>query len=219
MSRKKNKNQQIMHKDDQNDCIRYLMKEMDPSEELLMERAMMEDDDLLIEVESLRQTLRRLDNLPKKNPPKDLTESIVAKAARHKENEKSRFTLFSFEPLKYVAAASVMIATALGSFWLMQDNSATPNQPTNQIESTSASTVTNSILSNTFRTSPVNLENDDTDPWIDKDNMLRFEDRQNQATADFESIFQNSFEKLKPLNEPFSEGTNPQSIYMTGSNQ
>jgi hypothetical protein len=34
------------------------MKEMDPSEELLMERAMMEDEDLLIEVESMRQTLK-----------------------------------------------------------------------------------------------------------------------------------------------------------------
>ena len=31
---------------DENACIRYLMKEMDPSEEVLMERAMMEDDDL-----------------------------------------------------------------------------------------------------------------------------------------------------------------------------
>jgi len=35
-----------------NACIKYLMKEMDPSEELLMERAMMEDEDLLIEVET-----------------------------------------------------------------------------------------------------------------------------------------------------------------------
>ena len=44
---------------DENAVIRYLMKEMDPSEEVLMERAMMEDDDLLIEVESMRQTLHR----------------------------------------------------------------------------------------------------------------------------------------------------------------
>lgn len=208
-----------MHKDDQNDCIRYLMKEMDPSEELLMERAMMEDDDLLIEVESLRQTLRRLDDLPEKNPPRGLTESIIAKAAKHKEGKRSSFTLISFDPLKYAAAASVMIATALGSFWLMQDNSATPNQPTNQIESTSASTVTNSILSNTFRMSPVNLESDDTDPWIDRDNMIRFEDGQNQATADFETIFRNSFDKLTPLTEPFSEETAPQRVHMTGTNQ
>ena len=42
---------------DENNAIRYLMKEMDPSEEMEFEKQMREDENLLIEVESLRATL------------------------------------------------------------------------------------------------------------------------------------------------------------------
>ena len=41
-------------------CIRYLMKEMDPSEEIEFEREMMKDEDLLIEVETLRKSFQKL---------------------------------------------------------------------------------------------------------------------------------------------------------------
>ena len=80
-------------RNEDNDCIRYLMKEMDPSEELLMERAMMEDEDLLIEVESMRQTLQKLDQLPKMDPPSDVAEAVMEKAAEQaKENRNDNYS-------------------------------------------------------------------------------------------------------------------------------
>ena len=61
---------------DENNAIRYLMKEMDPSEEMEFEKMMREDENLLIEVESLRATNRKLSDLPSKNPPKQLIKNI-----------------------------------------------------------------------------------------------------------------------------------------------
>ena len=60
--------------------IRYLMKEMDPSEEIEFERCMMEDENLLIEVECLRRSLEKTKQLPNFNPPESLTEEIPQKA-------------------------------------------------------------------------------------------------------------------------------------------
>ncbi|MDZ7694328.1 MAG: hypothetical protein U5K69_24935 [Balneolaceae bacterium] len=97
---------------DNNDSIRYLMKEMDPSEEVLMERSMMEDEDLLIEVECMRQTLNKIEkNLPKVEPPPDVTQAVINKAAKHKKQERSSgiipVSLGSYG-IGYIAAAAVV---------------------------------------------------------------------------------------------------------------
>ena len=58
MKKKDNKSLNMQINDD--GCIRYLMKEMDPSEEIEFEREMMKDEDLLIEVETLRKSFQKL---------------------------------------------------------------------------------------------------------------------------------------------------------------
>ena len=63
------------------------MKEMDPSEEMEFEKKIREDENLLIEVESLRATNRKLAGLPLQNPPKHLTQKIANEAKQLKEKK------------------------------------------------------------------------------------------------------------------------------------
>ena len=204
MTRKKNKNRRNML-NDENACIRYLMKEMDPSEEVLMERAMMEDDDLLIEVESLRQTLKRLDELPEKDPPTHVTESILEKASQEAERRTSS-NIFSFQPVRYAAAAVLILGVSVGSLWVYQQ---TGSEDTGQDN-----------LRTSEITAPMNImpaTESSTEPWVDRQNVLYFHDQFNEGGTKFDSIMKKSTDKLKPLSNPFYYSTGSRSIQMTGS--
>lgn len=204
MTRKKNKNQRNML-NDENACIRYLMKEMDPSEEVLMERAMMEDDDLLIEVESLRQTLRRLDKLPEKTPPAHLTESIVDYASEKAENRSSSH-IISFLPLRYAAAAVIVLGLSVGSLWVYQQ---TNSADSDKAVTKSAETV---LPLNVLPVSEIK-----TEPWVDRENVIYFHDQFNTGGNEFDTILQNSMRKLTPLSNPFQYSSGSRSLQMTGS--
>lgn len=204
MTRKKNKNRRNMLNDD-NDCIRYLMKEMDPSEEVLMERAMMEDDDLLIEVESLRQTLKRLDDLPKKNPPSHLTESILEKASEEAEKRRSS-NILSFQPVRYAAAAVLILGVSVGSLWVYQETGSGDAGQENLRAGEIAAPM--SVL-------PV--DENKMEPWVDNQNVIYFHDQFNEGSTEFDSIMKQSTDKLRPLNNPFYYNTGNRSIQMTGS--
>src|SRR5690625_114333 len=90
---------------DENACIRYLMKEMDPSEELLFKKKMEDDSDLLIEVESLRKVNERLFELPKMRPPAHLTRKILKEASVHYHSKERKRT----RSIYYSAAATIMV--------------------------------------------------------------------------------------------------------------
>lgn len=204
MTRKKNKNPRNML-NDENACIRYLMKEMDPSEEVLMERAMMEDDDLLIEVESLRQTLKRLDKLPEKDPPSHLTDSIMQYASEEAE-KRSSSTVFSFQPVRYAAAAVIILGVSVGSLWIYSENNSTETDRQN--------------LQASEVVSPMGLipvKQNSPEPWVDKQNVLYFHDQFNDGSTEFDSILKNSTNKLRPLSNPFYYNSGSRSIQMTGS--
>lgn len=206
MTRKKNKNQRNML-NDENACIRYLMKEMDPSEEVLMERAMMEDDDLLIEVESLRQTLKRLDQLPEKSPPAHLTNSIVEHASREAENRKQS-PFISLQPVRYAAAAVLILGASLGGLWVYQDlGSPNSNEGQAALQANEAR--------QTFNMLPVT--DSSTEPWVDRKDVLYFNDQFQTASTEYDSILKNSLNKLTPLSNPFYYNTGSRSLQMTGT--
>jgi len=201
---------------DENAPIRYLMKEMDPSEEVLMERAMMEDDDLLIEVESLRQTLKRLDELPEKDPPSHVSESIIKYAAEKAESRKSE-NILSFEPLRYAAAAVVILSVSIGSFWMYEQNgkaannaNATLNSETNEAGANLSDMAIPSLNVSSFG------ENN-TEPWVDRSDVIYFQDQYNSSTAEYDSILKNSLQKLTPLSNPSFYNTGNRSIQMTST--
>ena len=190
---------------DENACIRYLMKEMDPSEEVLMERAMMEDDDLLIEVESLRQTLKRLDKLPEKDPPSYLTESIIQQASEEAEKRTST-NIFSYQPMRYAAAAVLILGVSVGSLWVYQQSGSDEGTQNN--------------LRSSEMTAPMNIlpaTDNSVQPWVDRQNVLYFHDQFNGDATEFDSILKKSTDKLKPLSNPFYYNSGSRSIQMTGS--
>lgn len=191
---------------DENAPIRYLMKEMDPSEEMLMERAMMEDDDLLIEVESLRQTLKRLDELPEKNPPSHVSESVMEYAAEKAESNQPSY-LFASKPVQYAAAAVLVIGASLAGFWVIEQQGDTN---TSQI---SADMGNNAIPSLNISTGGENS----SDPWVDNKDILYFQDQFNSSSAEYDSILKNSMQKLTPLTNPSFYNTGSRPIQMTGT--
>ncbi len=192
---------------DENACIRYLMKEMDPSEEVLMERAMMEDEDLLIEVESMRKTLGRLDDLPRKEPDPKLTDSIVQKAGAHRQKVLS--SGFSLVPIiRYAAAAAVLVSMSFGGFYAYeymaapsQDGDLAGGQPSLSEGQSSGS----------------GQQGEEVAPWVDRNDVLRLEQNGGGTSQEFDSIFRNATRKLTPLNDPFFRGNDTRALQLTGS--
>ena len=187
---------------DDNAVIRYLMKEMDPSEEVLMERAMMEDDDLLIEVESMRQTLGRLDDLPEKEPPAELTESLIEKAAKQ-HKQQSLWPSIPPQVLRY--AAVLVIGMGLGSgLWMALSSSSG--------ESTDYDL---SSLTTTFE--QVEQLNADVKPWVDRENVIYYQDIFNSQSSEYKAIRETSMKKLTRVTESLYRNPGSTNIQLTGS--
>ncbi|MEL7834524.1 hypothetical protein [Fodinibius sp. Rm-B-1B1-1] len=233
-------------RNEDNDCIRYLMKEMDPSEELLMEREMMEDEDLLIEVESMRQTLKKLDRLPEVEPPSHVQESIMQKAAE--QAEKNRSNNSSVKPIfKYAVAATLALTVSAGGAWLFIGEEKVDSQQTtttmtasspasattptstqgiNQVSAGATGGSANTEVSATqFAGSNVERQSPSTsapqrssvDPWIDRDDILHFEDQFSNQDSQFQTILQQSTQKLQLIQESTFQNNRVNSIQLTGS--
>ncbi|MTI87944.1 MAG: hypothetical protein FH748_08250 [Balneolaceae bacterium] len=180
-----------MHTNNDDGCIRYLMKEMDPSEELEFEQKMREDENLLIEVESLRATYRKLNKLPHKNPPQHLIKEISDTAkeiqSNRQNNKKRLFTRFAG-----MAAAIFLTATVSGGFYYLNSNGK---------EIPSASSTQGTI-----------------NPWVDNNEVIRYTDRLETAGAEeFNSELNKSLGKLKLVNSVTASGGSNSSILLTGS--
>ncbi|MGM0546144.1 MAG: hypothetical protein ACQEST_05420 [Bacteroidota bacterium] len=232
-----------MRNEDNNDCIRYLMKEMDPSEELLMERAMMEDEDLLIEVESMRQTFNKLDQMPEVEPPKHVQESIMQKAAE--QAKKNREKNATFKPaLKYAVAATLALTVSAGGAWLFLDTDV--NQPAQQQAeaSVTASAPTNANSASVASSQGINqvstgnsgapltrfagsnlqeapsiptFNSGDVDPWIDREDILHFEDQFSEQKEQFQEFVQQSKEKLQLIESSTITDQQIKPLQLTGS--
>lgn len=113
-----------MHNADDELCLKYVLNELDPSEVLLVERAMANDDDTLIEVESLRLTLRKIDRMPEYKPPRHVQQRILEEAKRHAEEryQQSRIiNFFSFQnTVSYTAAAVAAVLLISISYGMYQ---------------------------------------------------------------------------------------------------
>ncbi len=211
-------------RNEDNDCIRYLMKEMDPSEEVLMERAMMEDENLLIEVESMRQTLHKLDNLPEVEPPSHLTESIVEKAARQKEHKRNKFIPI-LPAVKYTVAAAVALTVTAGGMWLSVDSYEGKYTSEGNIAAESPSAADNSPVNSSSLISTQNFDasflpsnEDGISPWVDRNDIIRFEDQFTNSGNDFDSILQTTTQRLRPLHESLNSQEGVRSFQLTGGN-
>ncbi len=195
---------------DDNACIRYLMKEMDPSEEMLFEKKMMEDENLLIEVESLRKVYKRMAGLPDSSPPQELCNRIIEQAAEHYNRKNRDYRTFYFS-----AAATIAVLFLSGAF-LMYENGTSSGEEGDASRATigsSAATTPSAFELRTESTAP------GVQPWVDQNQEIHFNDRfDSESAAVFDSIFKNSYERLKPLHEADERRDRARGLQLTGSN-
>lgn len=179
-----------MHTDEHN-AIRYLMKEMDPSEEMEFEQQMREDDNLLIEVESLRATNRKVSGLPLKTPPPELAHAITQKAKEVQSRRNKRTTNITFF-IKRGIAAAILIGAFSGGY-MYYTGFSSPQ-------------VTPSAGSETVQ------------PWVDRNEVLRFSDDQEGVQSPiFDTHLNKSYDKLQLVNDLTGNNSSGRGILLTGS--
>lgn len=216
---------QIIMPNNENDVIRYLTGEMDPTEEVLMEREMMEDDDLLIEVESMRQTMNRLEDLPENEPSEELTNSIIEQAAEHRKRWFNYFPAIPGQVYKYAAVLLVGIGLSTG-FWLIQGKQSESNELNSNSPQTASVEVALPASFNTVSAKQseasanqlkVSTNQTKVEPWVDHNDIIYFQDRFNATNSAFQNIVEASKEKVTPLQGPPSPTFRSQNIHLAGA--
>ena len=181
-------------------CIRYLMREMDPAEEVEFEREMLKDENLLIEVESLRRTYQKLGKLPLENPPKALVDQIKenAVAEQRKRTERTRILFINFaKAVASVAAALMIVSTAV---YFYGGINTTPIEETSTIQTIQEPTV---------------------QPWVDRNEVIQFVGTTNQPlepTA-LDADVEQSFDKLRLVNSETGFSAPNRRVILTSTSQ
>lgn len=162
--------------------IRYLMREMDPSEEIEFEREMLKDEDLLIEVESLRKTYQKLGKLPLLSPPRSLTNQITQAAVSKQQArvQNSRIWVMNFPRAVASVAAAIMIVSGtylFGGFGEVEE----VGDPALASQTVAA---------------------DDVTPWVNRNDVLMFSGTaaQPEMTESVQTDITQSFDKLRLVN-------------------
>jgi len=202
----------------ENDSIRYLMKEMDPSEELLFEQRMVEDEDLLIEVESMRNVVVRLSGLPEVDPPRHISRNVLLQASSHlhyKKQSRTRRTLY------LSVAATALIAFMGGSLFFAgyyTSESSHTGEGTN-LPAHAETALPLHDLQPESETQTTTTDHRNVDPWVDNNQELRFLDRTSQ-TETYDSLLYRSFQRLQPIQEPSgSQQSGRNGLHLTGQGQ
>jgi len=174
--------------------LRYILNELDPSEETIVEKAMLEDENVLIEVESLKTTLKKTQILPLLNPPADLTSLLVEKAIEFQAGKAKIKPIFYLRRFSYAAAATILIAG--GSVWYIQTNH------DNQLMA--------SENQNVYTTTTAGQN---SSPWVDKQNILHI----SSIGTSSELVPDSVMNKLRPIDgdQPLLQA--PRQVQLTGT--
>lgn len=185
------------------DSIAYIYNEMDPAEEVEFERKIRDNENVLIEVESLRSLKEKLNQLPLISPPEYIVDS-VCKAACDGKTKKNRFPIYS-------AVAAVLVVGLTSGFLLFgEEGSNDNNNGLNQAAIGSTSSLQQQSISNSDR---IELQ-----PWVDRNEVIHFSDRVlNPDNPTFDSVFKNSYQKLTPVSDPIQSRRYQQNLHLTGS--
>lgn len=180
-------------------CIRYLMREMDPSEEIEFEREMMDDNNLLIEVESLRKTYQKVRKVPHWEPPPDLSANIAKQAVSAQQEQIKRTSRRTFLMSRSVAAAAVAILIISTTIYFSNGEAYTQTDTINN-----AGNITEQF-----------------EPWVDRSNNLHFAGTSIQANnpQPLQLEVDQSFSKLKLINSETGFAPSSRKIVLTSSSR
>lgn len=198
--------------DKENRSIAYIFNEMDPSEKLEFKRELERDSDLLIEVETLKNTAGKLDELGTVEPPEEAVRAIYRKVA---ENQGRRNT--GSERYIWLSAAAVLLLFITSGLYFMDSGESTTRPGSEQ---GSAIIGGGSTL---FPATDEESSGESTDerilPWIDHNEFIRFQDGvfSDDEAAVIDSIYRQSFQKLTPVTNPSQSATARQNLHLTGN--
>lgn len=183
------------------DCIKYIFNEMDPSEKYLYERELDGDSDLLIEVESLKSINNRLKSIPLFTPPENITESVLAAAG----NRDRRGNLF---PGVMLIAAVFLLSITIGIF-LIENPSATTETAGSQASMNSGLMILHNEENYSQSERPAQVQ-----PWIDRNEVLYFTGNSDIS----QSAIENSYQRLRPVENERAFHSLQRNLHLTGSN-
>ena len=177
------------------DCIRYLMREMDPSEEIEFEREMMSNENLLIEVESLRSTYNKVKKLPLKQTPAEILNKVKEQAVSDQQKRlRSSFKLIGWFGKSVAVAATILLLISVSVYFI--DFGTLTSSPT-QTTVISAGTV---------------------QPWVDRNEIINISDRTDVVQAQrIGAEYEKSYEKLIPVNKVDEPSNQRQGVLLTSS--
>ena len=108
-------------------CVKYVFDELDPSEVTLVEQAMINDQNLLIEVESLRSTWKKLQYLPELKPPSNILEAVIDQANDY-SNQQQFFGNHWRNPGLLATAAIVLFSLLISTAYLLPSDAVIGDQ-------------------------------------------------------------------------------------------
>ena len=182
-------------------CIRYLMREMDPSEEIEFEREMLKDENLLIEVESLRKTYQKLGKLPLKEAPEHIVNKVINDAVKHQETRVHRTRIWVMNFSKAVASvAAALLFISTGIYFYGQPWGEAPQNQAAEIQPLEASAVT---------------------PWVDRNDIIELAGASDQSvmSESLQNDVTQSFGRLKLVNAETGISAPSRKIVLTSVSQ
>lgn len=161
----------------------YVAGELDPSEQVEVERRMKQDQDLLIEAESLKLTLQKVNRaFPHRSAPEEILEGLRQKAAQ-KSKSATLITVSRFWSSTWLkVAAAALIAFVLGGVLSQQF-------------------IFNSLAPNAVNTNGVAPVASQGQPWNDQQGVITIQNMKNVDQAELDSTIKESMRKLVPVKE------------------
>jgi hypothetical protein len=191
--------------------IAYLFKEMDPSEEVEFERSLQSNENLLIEVESLKKVNEKLGSLPRFSAPKDVIEQVCSRAVEKSVKPKTNW----IKPF-YLATAAIVMVGFTGSILLMDPISSDNGSASDHAGVGS----TNMIYSDQEKQGTLTEGKVRVAPWVDNNDILHFNERlQDSDSAQIDSMLKDSYQRLTPVTDPVQSRKYQRNLQLTGSQQ
>lgn len=187
------------------DTISFLYKEMDPSEQVEFERLLSDNDNLLIEVESLRNVSKKLEKLPVISAPESVLQSVCDKANKHSASSKQVIR----KPL-YLATAALMTVGFMAGALIYESADKTGETGTASIGSAgNIESVQNQNSSSANSSREIST-------WVDRNDVLHFSGAEYDRS---DSLMQNSYQRLTPVKNPSKSSDYNLNLHLTGSRQ
>ncbi len=184
------------------DTIAYLYKEMDPSEKVEFERLLSKNENLLIEVESLRNVSNKLEELPSISAPDTVIQSVCEQASERNRSAK----ISRSKPFYFATAAVISIGFMAGALMMESDD----------VSGGTAGTAAIGSVGSIQATTANNPSAREITPWVDENDVIHFNGIESDRS---DSLLENSYQRLTPITNPSQSNSIQRNLHLTGSRQ